>query len=90
LLLFFTLFVSSEVVCSHQHKLLSIPIVNRVIIVNVLYAWLRSISMYDLFVSLMIIVPLLLLVIVFCIHHVYLVALVHLVKSAVQDKNRFD
>jgi hypothetical protein len=46
--------------------------------------------MYDLFVSLMIIVPLLLLVIVFCIHHVYLVALVHLVKSAVQDKNRFD
>jgi hypothetical protein len=59
LFLSFALFVSSEVVSSHQHKLLSIPIVNRVIIVNVLYALLRLISMHDLFVSLMITVPLL-------------------------------
>lgn len=71
--LFFTLFVSSEVASSHQHKLLSIPIVNRVIIVNVLYALPRLIPMHDSFVSLMITVPLLLLVIVFCNHHVYLV-----------------
>jgi hypothetical protein len=70
LLLFFTLFVPSEDVSSHQHKLLSMAIVNRVIIVNVLYALLRSIPKYDLFVSLMISVPLVLLVIVFYTHHV--------------------